>query len=42
MCFDVITERDLKIWIEREKKLGETSETVEGFSFLKAEKFKTD
>jgi len=41
MCFDMITERDLKIWIERKKKLGETSETVEGFSFLKAEKFKT-
>jgi hypothetical protein len=41
MCFDTITERDLKIWIERKKKLGETSEMVEGFSFRKAEKFKT-
>jgi hypothetical protein len=37
----MITERDLKMWIERKKNLGETSETVEGFSFLKDEKFKT-
>jgi hypothetical protein len=28
MCFDIITERDLKIWIERKSKLGETSGTV--------------
>jgi hypothetical protein len=41
MCFDIITEMDLKIWIEMKKKLGETSETVERFSFLKGEKFKT-
>jgi len=34
-------ERDLKIWAERKKKLGKTSGTVEGFSCLKAEKFKT-
>jgi hypothetical protein len=37
----MITEWDLKIWTERKKKLGETSGTVEGFSFLKAEKFET-
>jgi len=24
MCFDMFTERDLKIWTERKKKLGET------------------
>jgi hypothetical protein len=41
LCFDMITERDLKILTERKKKLGETLQSVEGFYFLKPEKFKT-
>jgi hypothetical protein len=36
MCFGVVTEVDLKIWIEMGTRLGETSETVEGFSFFKS------
>jgi hypothetical protein len=40
MCFDLIRETDLKIWIKKEKGMFKDLRTVEGFSFTKAVKGK--